>query len=56
MSDNTMKSFLEEYDVKRINKGQILKGKVLEVNEKEAVVNINYAFDGLIAKEEVSID
>ncbi|NFN92524.1 30S ribosomal protein S1 [Clostridium botulinum] len=56
MSDNTMKSFLEEYDVKRINKGQILKGKVLEVNEKEAVVNINYAFDGLLAKEEVSID
>ncbi|NFG24462.1 30S ribosomal protein S1 [Clostridium botulinum] len=56
MSDNTMKNFLEEYDVKRINKGQILKGKVLEVNEKEAVVNINYAFDGLIAKEEVSID
>ncbi|MBN1054214.1 30S ribosomal protein S1 [Clostridium botulinum] len=56
MSDNTMKSFLEEYDVKRINKGQILKGKVLEVNEKEAVVNISYAFDGLIAKEEVSID
>ncbi|WP_252232461.1 30S ribosomal protein S1 [Clostridium sp. ZBS15] len=56
MSDNTMKSFLEEYDVKRINKGQILKGKVLEVNEKEVVVNINYAFDGLIAKEEVSID
>lgn len=42
--------------MKRINKGQILKGKVLEVNEKEAVVNINYAFDGLIAKEEVSID
>ncbi|MBN1034397.1 30S ribosomal protein S1 [Clostridium botulinum] len=56
MSDNTMKNFLEEYDVKRINKGQILKGKVLEVNEKEVVVNINYAFDGLIAKEEVSID
>ncbi|NFO13867.1 UNVERIFIED_ORG: 30S ribosomal protein S1 [Clostridium botulinum] len=56
MSDNTMKNFLEEYDVKRINKGQILKGKVLEVNEKEIVVNINYAFDGLIAKEEVSID
>ncbi|AOR22664.1 30S ribosomal protein S1 [Clostridium taeniosporum] len=56
MSDNTMKSFLEEYDVKRINKGEILRGKVLEVNEKEAIININYAFDGLITKEEISID
>lgn len=56
MSDNTMKSFLEGYDVKKINRGEVLKGKVLEVNEKEAVININYAFDGLISKEEISVD
>lgn len=51
-----MGELLNEYDVKRLNEGDILKGKVIDVNDKEVSVNINYAFDGLIAKEEVSID
>lgn len=51
-----MEELLKEYDVKRLNRGDILKGKVIEVNDKEASVNINYAFDGIIAKEEISID
>lgn len=51
---NTMEELLQDYDVKRINKGDILKGKVIEVNDKEVMVNINYAFDGMITKEELT--
>ena len=52
--ENNMKELLVDYDVKRINEGDILKGKVIEVNEKEVTVNINYAFDGVITKEELT--
>ena len=52
----TMDDLLNDYDVKRLTKGQILKGNVIEVNDKEAFVNINYAFDGVIKKEELSLD
>ena len=52
--ENGMKELLVDYDVKRINEGDILKGKVIEVNEKEVTVNINYAFDGVITKEELT--
>lgn len=53
---NSMKELLKEYDVKKLNMGDILKGTVIDVNDKEASVNINYAFDGLISKEEISLD
>jgi len=52
----SMSEVLNDYDVKRLNKGDILKGKVIDVSDKEASVNINYAFDGLISKEELSAD
>ncbi|MFW2489964.1 30S ribosomal protein S1 [Clostridium chromiireducens] len=52
----SMSELLNNYDVKRLNKGDILKGKVIDVNDKEVSVNINYAFDGLISKEELSVD
>ena len=45
---NSMSEFLNDYDVKRIREGEILDGKVIEVNDKEVIVNINYAFDGVI--------
>ncbi|HCW53694.1 MAG TPA: 30S ribosomal protein S1 [Clostridium sp.] len=51
-----MEELLKDYDVKRLNRGDIIKGKVIEVNDKEASVNINYAFDGIISKEEISVD
>lgn len=51
-----MEELLKEYDVKRLNRGDIIKGKVIEVNDKEASVNINYAFDGIISKEEISVE
>lgn len=53
-TNNTMSDFLNDYDVKRIREGQILKGKVIEVNDKEVTVNINYAFDGVITREELT--
>ncbi|MBE6049490.1 MAG: 30S ribosomal protein S1 [Clostridium sp.] len=53
---NSMSELLDNYDVKRINKGDILKGKVIDVNEKEVSVNINYAFDGVITREELTSD
>lgn len=53
---NSMSDFLNDYDVKRIREGEILDGKVIEVNDKEVVVNINYAFDGVISKEELTYE
>lgn len=51
-----MGDLLDSYDVKRISTGDILKGKVIDVNEKEVSVNINYAFDGLIKREDLTTD
>ena len=45
---NSMEELLKDFDVRRINTGDILKGTVIDVNESEVSVNINYAFDGLI--------
>ena len=53
---NSMAELLKEYDVKRIKTGEILKGKVIDVTDKEVMVNIDYAFDGMITKEELTND
>lgn len=55
ITENSMGDFLKDFDVKKINSGDILKGTVIDVNEKEVSVNINYAFDGLISREELSV-
>ena len=52
----TMEELLKNYDVKRIYEGDILKGKVIEVTDKEVTVNIGYAFDGVISKEELTYE
>ena len=54
LNENSMGDFLKDFDVKRINSGDILKGQVIDVNDKEVIVNINYAFDGVISKEELT--
>lgn len=54
-NENSMGDLLKDFDVKRINSGDILKGQVIDVNDKEVTVNINYAFDGVISKEELVI-
>lgn len=53
---STMGDLLSQYDVKKISSGDILKGKVIDVSEKAVMVNINYAFDGMITREELSND
>ena len=55
LNENSMRDLLKEFDVKRINSGDILKGQIIDVNEKEATVNINYAFVGVIEKEELVV-
>lgn len=47
----SMEDLLVDYDLKKIRMGDRLKGTVLSVNSKEAIVNINYMKDGIIARE-----
>ncbi|EJO5348732.1 30S ribosomal protein S1 [Clostridium botulinum] len=51
----TMKDMMEEINssMKKIHKGELLKGKVISVSEKEAVLNIGYISDGILPKKEV---
>ena len=55
LNENSMENLLKDFDVKKINSGDILKGQIIDVNDKEATVNINYAFDGVISKEELVV-
>ncbi|NLM13111.1 MAG: 30S ribosomal protein S1 [Epulopiscium sp.] len=45
-----------EKSMKRIHAGDIVKGKVIKVNENEVLVNIGYMADGIIPKQELSDD
>ena len=53
-TENTMGELLNSYDVKRINKGDILNAKVIDVNDKGVTVDVKYAFDGIITREELT--
>ena len=55
LNENSMGDLLKEFDVKKINSGDILRGQIIDVNDKEATVNINYAFDGIITKDELVV-
>lgn len=52
----SMNDLLKDFDVKRIKSGDILKGKVIDVNDKEVSVNIDYAFDGIISRSELTVN
>ena len=52
--ESSMGELLKAFDVKKISSGDILKGIVIDVNDKEVTVNINYAFDGVITREELT--
>ena len=56
LREDSMKDLLKDFDVKRIKSGDILKGEVIDVNDKGVAVNINYAFDGVISREELTND
>ncbi len=51
----TMKDMMEEINssMKRIHKGELLKGKVISVSDKEAVLNIGYISDGILPKKKL---
>lgn len=54
----TMNEMMNEIDnsMKRINNGDVLKGKVISVTDEEILVNIGYIPDGIIPKEEISFE
>lgn len=58
IKDATMNDLMNEIDksMERIESGDILKGKVISVNETEALVNIGFIADGILSKEEVSFE
>lgn len=51
-----MGDVLKDYDFKRINSGEVIKGTVLKITNDEVIVNINYYSDGIISKEELSFE
>lgn len=53
-NDNIMEAI--ERSLKRISRGEIVKGKIIGISEDEIIVNINYKSDGIIPKEEISND
>lgn len=57
-NNNTMAEMLDQFEesFKVPRKGNVLKGKVVLVNEKEIVVNIGYKSDGIVPKNEISSD
>lgn len=52
---NSMKEFMEDIEssMKSIRRGEIVKGKIISVTEKGAIVNIGYMSDGILSKDEV---
>lgn len=54
---NTMAEMMEQMDNKAFRtprKGEILRGKVVQITDSEVVVNIGYKSDGIIPKSELS--
>lgn len=54
----TMAQMMEDIEksMRIIHAGDIVKGKVIKVNENEVLVNIGYMADGIIPKQELSDD
>ncbi len=55
-NNKTMADWLDEHENSFVipRKGELVKGKVVSVNDSEIVVNIGYKADGIIPKSEVS--
>lgn len=55
MSDSmTMAELMSQYKTNDdLSNGDVVSGKVLSVNSDEVIVNINYAADGILPKEEI---
>lgn len=55
IENNEQLEFMEKNDAK-IAVGQVIKGEIISVNEKEAFLNIGYKADGILPKNEVTKD
>ena len=53
-NNETMKEMMEQYEFKKIHTGDIIKGKVIKINDEEVFVNINHFSDGIIPKNEIT--
>lgn len=57
MSENiTMQDLMNDFELKHFRKGEIVKGKVISVNNDEIIVNIGHFADGVVPKSEISSD
>ncbi len=57
-SNENMENFMEEIEksMNKIYPGDIVMGTVMDVKEKEVVLNLGYKSDGIIPKEELTND
>ncbi len=55
---NSMSDAMEEIEasMKKVRNGEIVKGKVMSVTDNEAIINLGYMSDGILAKNEISDD
>ncbi|WP_138206966.1 30S ribosomal protein S1 [Haloimpatiens lingqiaonensis] len=54
MNDMSMKEFMDQVDasMRKLHRGEIVKGTIISLNENELMVNIGYITDGIIPKSE----
>lgn len=56
MTEEKMEDLMEEVEnsVSDIDNGDVVKGKVISVNEKEVILDINYSSEGVLDRKELS--
>ncbi len=56
MTEERMEDFMGEVEnsVSNIEKGDLIKGTVLSVNDKEVILNIDYSSEGILERKELS--
>lgn len=57
-NNETNENIMEEYEksIVRLNEGDTVKGTILSLNDEEVIVNIGYKADGIISKEDLSVN
>lgn len=57
LNDNmSMEEIMNNFELKKFKKGEIVKGKIVSVSASEVVVNIGHFADGIILRNEMSND
>jgi ribosomal protein S1 len=56
MTEEKMEDLMEEVEksVSDIDNGDVVKGKVISVNDKEVILDINYSSEGVVDRKELS--